>query len=258
MTWMRSRTQIKEHPFPSLLPWLQIPPSLALPGKIVSPPSPAHLTPYRPSFLGMALPSSYSLKMLPIEMFGCNPRSSTMVQRVHWPTSCVISDLLYLPSTNRKAFLYSARTGKHKESNSVCPSPCPRPLEFTLIVKTVTDYGDENPLLMDYYNFDPELYKLKFSSRGDATLSKRVVELFQKVLLLRPHSFCSRRPSHTPLSFCRLVLALVRPQRTKPVVSMDEGSRDQAWTTVSSLHSSSCSAKNSAACPSCKLRLTGH
>ncbi|KAN0141122.1 Extradiol ring-cleavage dioxygenase, class III enzyme, subunit B [Lactarius tabidus] len=43
----------------------------------------------------------------------------------------------------------------------------------------VTDYGDENPLLMDYYNFDPELYKLKFSSRGDTTLSKRVVELFQ-------------------------------------------------------------------------------
>lgn len=78
--------------------------------------------------------------------------------------------------------------------------------------ETVTDYGDENPLLMDYYNFDPELYKLKFSSRGDATLSKRVVELFQNVLLLRPHNFCSRRPrrpSHTHFLFCRLVLALV-------------------------------------------------
>ena len=123
--------------------------------------------------------------------------------------------------------------------------------------ETVTDYGDENPLLMDYYNLDPEFYQLKFSSRGDAMLSKRVVELFQNVLLLRPHSFCSRRPSHTPLSFCRLVLALVRPQRTKPVVSMDGGSRDQAWTTVSSLHSSSCSAKNSAACPSCKPQLMG-
>jgi len=45
--------------------------------------------------------------------------------------------------------------------------------------KLVTDYGDENPLLMDYYNFDPEVYKLKFSSRGDATLSRRVVQLFQ-------------------------------------------------------------------------------
>ncbi|KAF8267569.1 Extradiol ring-cleavage dioxygenase class III enzyme subunit B [Lactarius quietus] len=43
----------------------------------------------------------------------------------------------------------------------------------------VTDYGDENPLLMDYRNFDSELYKLKFSSRGDAALSKRVVQLFQ-------------------------------------------------------------------------------
>jgi aromatic ring-opening dioxygenase catalytic subunit (LigB family) len=76
----------------------------------------------------------------------------------------------------------------------------------------VTDYGDENPLLMDYYNFDPELYKLKFSSRGDTTLSKRVVELFQNVLLLPPHSFCSekpRRPSHTQFLFFRLVSALV-------------------------------------------------
>jgi aromatic ring-opening dioxygenase catalytic subunit (LigB family) len=42
---------------------------------------------------------------------------------------------------------------------------------------------------MDYYNFDPELYKAKFSSRGDATLSRRVVQLFQNVLLpLRLHS----------------------------------------------------------------------
>jgi len=43
----------------------------------------------------------------------------------------------------------------------------------------VTDYGDENPLLMDFPNFDPEVYKTKFSSRGDATLSRRVVQLFQ-------------------------------------------------------------------------------
>ena len=52
-----------------------------------------------------------------------------------------------------------------------------------LMVKKVTDYGDENPLLMDYYNFDPEAYKIKFSSRGDAALSRRVVQLFQNVLL---------------------------------------------------------------------------
>jgi aromatic ring-opening dioxygenase catalytic subunit (LigB family) len=45
----------------------------------------------------------------------------------------------------------------------------------------VTDYGEENPLLMDYYNFDPEVYKLKFNSRGDGTLSRRVVELFHQV-----------------------------------------------------------------------------
>jgi aromatic ring-opening dioxygenase catalytic subunit (LigB family) len=45
----------------------------------------------------------------------------------------------------------------------------------------VTDYGEENPLLMDYYNFSQEFYKLKFSSRGDARLSQRVVELFDQV-----------------------------------------------------------------------------
>ena len=48
----------------------------------------------------------------------------------------------------------------------------------------VTDYGDENPLLLDYYGMSPELYKLQFSSRGDATLSRRVLELFQQVLYL--------------------------------------------------------------------------
>jgi len=44
----------------------------------------------------------------------------------------------------------------------------------------VTDYGDDNPLLMDYFGFPPDLYKLKFSSRGDGTLSRRVVELFHQ------------------------------------------------------------------------------
>lgn len=45
----------------------------------------------------------------------------------------------------------------------------------------MTDYGDENPLLMDYYGFQPELYKLKFKSRGDSTLSQRVVQLYKEV-----------------------------------------------------------------------------
>lgn len=47
----------------------------------------------------------------------------------------------------------------------------------------MTDYGDENPLLMDYYGFQPELYKLKFKSRGDSALSQRVVQLFKDVSL---------------------------------------------------------------------------
>jgi aromatic ring-opening dioxygenase catalytic subunit (LigB family) len=58
----------------------------------------------------------------------------------------------------------------------------------------VTDYGDENPLLMDYYNFDSEVYKLKFSSRGDATLSRRVVQLFQNVL--QSKASLSAPPTH--------------------------------------------------------------
>ena len=45
----------------------------------------------------------------------------------------------------------------------------------------MTDYGDENPLLMDYYGFQPALYQLKFKSRGDSVLSKRVVELYKDV-----------------------------------------------------------------------------
>ena len=54
---------------------------------------------------------------------------------------------------------------------------------FIIIIEKVTDYGEENPLLMDFYGFDPETYKLKFDSRGDATLSRRVVELFQQVCI---------------------------------------------------------------------------
>ncbi|TDL27259.1 Extradiol ring-cleavage dioxygenase, class III enzyme, subunit B [Rickenella mellea] len=43
----------------------------------------------------------------------------------------------------------------------------------------VTDYGNDQPLLMDYYGFHPALYELKFKSRGDSALSNRVVELFE-------------------------------------------------------------------------------
>ncbi|KAF9472773.1 Extradiol ring-cleavage dioxygenase, class III enzyme, subunit B [Pholiota conissans] len=44
----------------------------------------------------------------------------------------------------------------------------------------LTDYA-ENPLLMDYYGFPPELYKLKFKSRGDSKLAARVVDLYKEV-----------------------------------------------------------------------------
>jgi aromatic ring-opening dioxygenase catalytic subunit (LigB family) len=60
----------------------------------------------------------------------------------------------------------------------------------------VTDYGEENPLLMDYYGFTREFYELKFSSRGDAQLSQRVVELFNQVTPSLPFPSL---PFHRPL-----------------------------------------------------------
>jgi len=44
--------------------------------------------------------------------------------------------------------------------------------------RLVTDYGDENPLLMDYYGFPQELYELKFKSTGDSSLSERIVNIY--------------------------------------------------------------------------------
>ena len=62
-----------------------------------------------------------------------------------------------------------------------------------LCVSTVTDYGEENPLLMDYYGFQPALYQLKFKSRGDSSLSRRVLDLFKKVCsmaMMKPRRLC--------------------------------------------------------------------
>ncbi|KAH8923337.1 Extradiol aromatic ring-opening dioxygenase [Atractiella rhizophila] len=46
--------------------------------------------------------------------------------------------------------------------------------------RLVTDYGDSNPLLYDYYGFPKEMYEFKYESRGDQALSQRVVELFKQ------------------------------------------------------------------------------
>ena len=45
----------------------------------------------------------------------------------------------------------------------------------------VTDYGDSNPLLYDYYGFQRAMYKLAFNSRGDHALSERIVQLYKEV-----------------------------------------------------------------------------
>ncbi|KAJ7646733.1 Extradiol ring-cleavage dioxygenase, class III enzyme, subunit B [Roridomyces roridus] len=43
----------------------------------------------------------------------------------------------------------------------------------------VTDYGDTNPLLYDYYGFAPSFYQIDFKSRGDTALAQRVVDLYK-------------------------------------------------------------------------------
>lgn len=63
----------------------------------------------------------------------------------------------------------------------------------------MTDYGDENPLLMDYFGFPPALYEIKFKSRGDSALSQRVVQLYKDV------SLCAVLSLHrTTLTCCYL------------------------------------------------------
>ena len=53
--------------------------------------------------------------------------------------------------------------------------------QLTPHILVVTDYGDENPLLYDYFGFQPSLYKLKFNSRGDSAISQRIIQLFKEV-----------------------------------------------------------------------------
>ncbi|KAJ3778560.1 Extradiol ring-cleavage dioxygenase, class III enzyme, subunit B [Lentinula raphanica] len=50
----------------------------------------------------------------------------------------------------------------------------------TLGERLVTDYGDENPLLMDYYGFPQESYELRFKSRGDKQLADQIVSLYKE------------------------------------------------------------------------------
>lgn len=45
---------------------------------------------------------------------------------------------------------------------------------------SVTDYGDNQPLLMDYFGFGPQFYELKFSSQGSSELSQMTVDAFKE------------------------------------------------------------------------------
>lgn len=46
--------------------------------------------------------------------------------------------------------------------------------------RLVTDYGEENPLLYDYYGFPQSLYDLTWRSKGSKQLSERIVQEFKK------------------------------------------------------------------------------
>lgn len=54
-------------------------------------------------------------------------------------------------------------------------------LHISIMDSIVTEYGDENPLLMDYYGFPQEFYQLKFKSRGDKQLAEQIVGLYKEV-----------------------------------------------------------------------------
>ncbi|KAJ7606529.1 Extradiol ring-cleavage dioxygenase, class III enzyme, subunit B [Roridomyces roridus] len=43
----------------------------------------------------------------------------------------------------------------------------------------LTDYGETNPLLYDFYGHAPKLYQVGFKSRGDTALAQRVVDLYK-------------------------------------------------------------------------------
>ncbi|KAG2349342.1 Extradiol ring-cleavage dioxygenase, class III enzyme, subunit B [Suillus weaverae] len=50
----------------------------------------------------------------------------------------------------------------------------------TIGVRHVTDYGDRNPLLMDYFGFEPYYYQQTFDSKGNRALAERVVLLYKE------------------------------------------------------------------------------
>ncbi|KAG2115345.1 Extradiol ring-cleavage dioxygenase class III enzyme subunit B [Suillus discolor] len=51
----------------------------------------------------------------------------------------------------------------------------------TIGVRHVTDYGDRNPLLMDYFGFEPYYYQQTFESKGNRALAERIVLLYKEV-----------------------------------------------------------------------------
>ena len=118
-----------------------------------------------------------------------------------------------------KAFCYSARTGKRGDRNSGCSSPFPGLFDVRPYHETVTDYEDKNSLLVNYHDFDPEFYKVKFNLRGDATLPSVCLSCSKTYwCYITVSSRDSLGGLLTPIPLSRLVSALILLQRTETVV----------------------------------------
>jgi hypothetical protein len=119
--------------------------------------------------------------------------------------------------------------------------------------RLVTDYGAENPLLMDYYGFSEEvnglsiviklvliisqLYQVTFKSRGDSTVSQQVVSALNAV--------CSSSSSSIPSeSSFRQALTHGPAQSLSDADRMEEVSPGQDSIMEYSCPLSSCSGKN--------------
>jgi hypothetical protein len=102
--------------------------------------------------------------------------------------------------------------------------------------KLVTDYGDENPLLFDYYGFPEYLYKLKFKSRGDSNLANTVVELYNKVRR-KPFRLWPAPLINMIIPFQRQVSRRESPSQVSHADQTDEDLKDRDLITASSFHS---------------------
>lgn len=87
---------------------------------------------------------------------------------------------------------------------------------------------------MDYYGFPPELYQLKFKSKGDKSLAEQIVRLYKEVRTYIP---LYTTLNSDKLSCNRLANFLVLPPNWNRAAQMAVDSKVQVLTMVSLSHS---------------------